>query len=167
MKTTSAAELAADEKRQRDRAAEHRTRSATFSAKAAEADRELTALLAERGLDGALGALVLTAGLPVTVDVDRCDDLPVEMQRAVWFTASEAVTNALKHAHASRLRVSLRRTTTDLTVTIADNGRGGLASPPASLSRRVADGGGALHVESNGTGTLVSATFPLLAGAHA
>jgi signal transduction histidine kinase len=125
------------------------------------------ALLAERGLDGALGALVLTAGLPVTVDIDRCDDLPTEMQRAVWFTASEAVTNALKHAHASRLRVTLRRTTTELTVTIADNGRGGLASPPASLSRRVSNGGGALHVESNGTGTLVSATFPLLAGANA
>jgi signal transduction histidine kinase len=125
------------------------------------------ALLAERGLDGALGALVLTAGLPVTVDIDRCDDLPAEMQRAVWFTASEAVGNALKHAHASRLRVTLRRTTADVTVTISDNGRGGVASPPASLSRRVADGGGALHVESNGTGTLVSATFPLRAGATA
>jgi signal transduction histidine kinase len=125
------------------------------------------ALLVERGLDGALGALMLTAGLPVTVDIDRCDDLPVEMQRALWFTASEAVTNALKHARASRLQVTLRRTSTDVVVTISDNGRGGVASPPASLSRRVADGGGALHVESNGTGTLVSATFPLLAGATA
>ena len=48
MKTRSAAELAADEKRERGRAAEHRARSATFSDKAAEADRELTALLAER-----------------------------------------------------------------------------------------------------------------------
>jgi signal transduction histidine kinase len=122
------------------------------------------ALLAERGLDGALGALVLTAGVPVTVEIDRCDDLPVEMQRAVWFTTSEAVTNALKHARASRLQVTLRRTTTDVSVTIADNGHGGVGTPPASLSRRVANGGGALHIESNGTGTLVSATFPLLAG---
>jgi hypothetical protein len=52
MKTSSAAELAADEKRERDRAAEHRARSATFSDKAAEADRELTALLAERATGG-------------------------------------------------------------------------------------------------------------------
>ena len=34
------------------------------------------ALLAERGLDGALGALVLTAGLPVAVEADACADLP-------------------------------------------------------------------------------------------
>ena len=52
MKTRSAAKLAADEKRERDRAAEHRARSATFSDKAAEADRELTALLAERATGG-------------------------------------------------------------------------------------------------------------------
>jgi signal transduction histidine kinase len=123
------------------------------------------ALLAERGLDGALGALVLTAGVPVTVDIDRCDDLPVEMQRAVWFTAAEAVTNALKHARASRLQVTLRRTATDVSVKVADDGRGGVTGPPASLLRRVADGGGALRIESNGTGTLVSAQFPLLAGA--
>jgi len=52
MKTRSAAELAADEKREQDRAAEHRTRSATFSDKAAEADRELTVLMAERATGG-------------------------------------------------------------------------------------------------------------------
>jgi hypothetical protein len=52
MKTRSAAELAADEIREQDSAAEHRTRSATFSDKAAEADRELTVLLAERATGG-------------------------------------------------------------------------------------------------------------------
>ncbi len=52
MKTRSAAELAADEIREQDRAAEHRIRSATFSDKAAEADRELTVLLAERATGG-------------------------------------------------------------------------------------------------------------------
>ena len=52
MKSRSAAELAADEKRERDRAAEYRTRAAIFSDKAAEADRELSALLAERATGG-------------------------------------------------------------------------------------------------------------------
>ena len=51
MKTRSAAELAADEKRERDRAAEHRARSASFRDKAAEADREPT-LLAEPATGG-------------------------------------------------------------------------------------------------------------------
>ena len=65
------------------------------------------ALLAERRLDGALGTLVLTSGLPVTVNVDACLDLPEPLQRAIWFTASEAVTNVLKHADASTMRLTL------------------------------------------------------------
>ncbi|MGI9147654.1 MAG: hypothetical protein ACR2IK_14045 [Chloroflexota bacterium] len=47
MKTRNAATLAADEQRERRLAAEHRNRSTTSTDKAAEADRELTALLAE------------------------------------------------------------------------------------------------------------------------
>ena len=40
------------------------------------------ALLAERGLEGALGALVLTVGIPVRVDAEPCADLAPELQRA-------------------------------------------------------------------------------------
>ena len=69
MKTRSAAELAADEKREQDRAAEHRARSATFRDKAAEADRELTVLLAERATGGP--------------DNKRADQLPRAARRLV------------------------------------------------------------------------------------
>jgi signal transduction histidine kinase len=125
------------------------------------------ALLAERGLEGALGALAATAGIPVTVDIDRANDLADSLQRAVWFTASEAVTNALKHARASHLRVTLRRSSDALTLTVADDGVGGVADAPAALRQRIDDVRGRLHVDSDGSGTVVRATFPLVpAGAR-
>jgi signal transduction histidine kinase len=118
------------------------------------------ALLAERGLDGALGALAATAGLPVTVELDPCRDLPDRLQRAIWFTASEAVTNALKHAAAANLRLRLRASGDALVLTVADDGRGGVDRPPAALQQRVAEAGGRLDVQSDASGTVVRATFP-------
>jgi len=118
------------------------------------------ALLAERGLDGALGALAATAGLPVMVDLDRCTDLPERLQRAIWFTAAEAVTNVLKHASATHLRVTLRRTEREVAVSVVDDGVGGVDGPPASLQHRVADVDGRLEVESGAGGTVVCARFP-------
>jgi signal transduction histidine kinase len=119
------------------------------------------ALLAERGLEGALGALVATAGLPVTVELDRCTDLPDRLQRAIWFTAAEAVTNALKHSDAAHLRVTLQRSDEEVTLSVVDDGKGGVDRPPASLQQRVADVDGGLDVESDAAGTVVRARFPL------
>jgi signal transduction histidine kinase len=117
------------------------------------------ALLAERGLDGAIGALVFTAGLPVRVTAEACDDLPDALQRAMWFTASEAIANVVKHAHASQLDLSIHRNATTVFLVVQDDGVGGVREPPAALAARVADVGGALSVESNGHGTTISATF--------
>jgi signal transduction histidine kinase len=122
------------------------------------------ALLAERGLHGALGALAVTAPLPVRVDVDACDDLPEALQRAIWFSAAEAVTNALKHAGASVLELRLRRGAEVLLV-VGDDGRGGVTQPPAALAWRVEDAAGHLHVDSTCRGTTVTARFPLAVGA--
>ena len=117
------------------------------------------ALLAERGLDGALGALVLTAGLPVAVEADSCADLPERLQRAIWFTASEAVTNALKHADASSLRLTLRRSASGIRLTVEDDGHGGVVATPQALAARVAEVDGTIAVSSNGFGTRVTVEF--------
>ena len=117
------------------------------------------ALLAERGLEGALGALVLTAGLPVRVHAEPCADLAPELQRAVWFTAAEAVTNALKHSEATALELSLRRAVGEVTLVVRDNGRGGVTDAPAALRTRVDEVGGALDVQSTPAGTVVRARF--------
>ena len=117
------------------------------------------ALLAERGLEGALGALVLTAGIPVCVHAEPCADLAPELQRAVWFTAAEAVTNALKHSEATALELSLRRAGGEVTLVVRDNGRGGVTDAPAALRTRVDEVGGALDVKSTPAGTVVRARF--------
>jgi signal transduction histidine kinase len=118
------------------------------------------ALLAERGLHGALGALAVTAGVPVQIDVDSCDDLPDALQSAIWYTAAEAVTNALKHASPATLDIRLRRGR-DVTLTVHDDGRGGAPAAPAALARRVESAGGVLLVDSTSHGTTVVARFPL------
>jgi signal transduction histidine kinase len=117
------------------------------------------ALLAERGLDGAIGALVMTAGIPVRVDADQCADIAPAVERAVWFTTAEAVANALKHSGASALDVSLRRVNGSIRLVVRDNGRGGVTSPPAALAARVDEAGGTLDIDSTSSGTVVRATF--------
>ena len=117
------------------------------------------ALLAERGLDGALGALVLTAGLPVRVVADPCADLTAALQRALWFVAAEAVTNALKHAQASSLELTLVRTDHTVILTVSDDGCGGVHVAPGALAARVNEAGGHLDVQSNDNGTTVCARF--------
>jgi signal transduction histidine kinase len=119
------------------------------------------ALLMERGLNGALGALVLTAGVPVTVRIDNCDTLPDSMQRTLWFTAAEAVTNALKHAHPSALRLELKRDTAEVVLDVVDDGCGGVTKPPSALLSRVADAGGDLGVTSDTSGTHICIRLPL------
>jgi signal transduction histidine kinase len=120
-------------------------------------------LLVERGLSGALGALGFTAGLPVTVAGDDCDHLPEALRRSIWYTAAEAVTNALKHAHATRLELELRRRDGHVELIVRDDGRGGVVSPPATLAARTADAGGTLDVVSTAAGTTIRARYPLLA----
>ena len=119
------------------------------------------ALVAERGLHAALGALLLTVPVPVRADIDECDDLPDALQRAIWFAASEAITNAMKHARAASLSVVLRRTGEEVMLVIGDDGIGGVEGSPAALTQRVADVGGRLVVASNGAGTTITAHIPL------
>jgi len=130
---------------------------------AATASGRPPALLVARGLSGALGALVLTAGIPVTVAIDDCDSLPERTQRTLWFTAAEAVTNALKHAYASALHLELRRGPDEVVLDVVDDGCGGVTDAPAALSARVTEAGGALIVTSNSSGTRVNVRLPIMA----
>jgi signal transduction histidine kinase len=79
------------------------------------------------GLD-ALDSLVddvSRAGLPVRLQVDG---EPFSLPRAIDLTAyrivQEALTNALKHAHASRADVTIRYGPDELVLVVADNGNG-------------------------------------------
>jgi two-component system, NarL family, sensor histidine kinase UhpB len=54
----------------------------------------------------------------------------ISMTTQLYRIAQEAVTNALKHGHAKKIRIALRNTAHGLELKVADNGRGFLTSKP-------------------------------------
>src|SRR5690606_41174775 len=63
-----------------------------------------------------------------------------------YFVVSEAVANALRHAAASRIRVSVRDDAGVLRVRVEDDGRGGPALRPEGGLTGLADRVGALAI---------------------
>ena len=59
--------------------------------------------------------------------------------------------------------MTLRRSSDAVTLTVTDDGVGGVAEAPASLRQRMDGVRGRVHVDSDGSGTAVRATFPLVA----
>jgi signal transduction histidine kinase len=98
----------------------------------------------------------------ITVDADAAGDPDTET--AFFYVCSEALANALKHADANRIDITVRRTDGAITATVSDDGRGG-ADPTGSglqgLADRLATVNGRFRVESPpGTGTTVTAVVP-------
>jgi signal transduction histidine kinase len=126
------------------------------------------AVLSDRGLAPALETLASRSPLPLSVEGVPEERLAEPVEAAVYFVVAESLTNAVKHAEASELRVVMRAEASELRVEIADDGRGG-ADPLAGngsglrgLADRVEALGGQLAVESPpGAGTTVRAVLPL------
>lgn len=101
--------------------------------------------------------------VPTHLYVEECD-LSDQMAQTVWFVCTEALTNAIKHASASRLEVAVRRLHDRIEVRIEDDGRGGADSSGSGLqglADRVAASGGTLRVQAAPErGTIVSAMLP-------
>ena len=126
--------------------------------------------------DGLVPALrSLAARSPVPVEVVAGPDVPVDvpLDTAVtaWFVCSEAVTNAVKHAHAGRVDVRIDGAAAPsegrLRVTVADEGVGGADRAAGSgllgLADRVEAVGGTLVVDGPvGGGTRVAVELPLV-----
>jgi signal transduction histidine kinase len=72
-----------------------------------------------------LADTVREAGLPVTVRREGSADVPAGVQLCAYRIVQEALTNALRHAHAGRAEVLLRITDAEVCVTVRDDGRGG------------------------------------------
>jgi signal transduction histidine kinase len=125
----------------------------------------LPPVLAERGLGDAVRAL----GLACPVHTDVTVNLPVRLadpvESAAYFAVSETLTNAVKHAGASRIWVDLRHDGSLLRVTLGDDGRGG-ADPTrgtglTGISRRLATFDGRVSVSSPvGGPTLITMEIP-------
>ncbi|UNS96836.1 sensor histidine kinase [Streptomyces tubbatahanensis] len=109
-------------------------------------------VLNERGLVDAVRALALDIPLDVTVSADGRLTLDPPIESALYFGVAELLTNAVRHAHASRARVSLARNEADLVVEVEDDGRGGADERAggglAGMRRRLAVFDGTLEITS-------------------
>ena len=113
------------------------------------------------GLPAALSNLV--RNLPMTVDMDVDDSpLPDAVATTAYYVASEAITNAVKHAEATRIELRVVRRNGQLMVRVTDDGCGGARLGLRSgLADRVAALGGSLQVASPvGRGTEVEVALP-------
>jgi signal transduction histidine kinase len=132
--------------------------------------RELThginpPLLTERGLPAALDELCRRAALPTQLEVVLDRRLGDQVETAAYFMASEALTNAAKHSHASEIRVAATDDGRQLIVEVTDDGIGGAVSAGGSGLRGLADRvealGGRFTVSSPpGRGTALRAEIP-------
>ena len=122
------------------------------------------AILTEDGLAAALESLASRTPLPVSLDVDE-ERLPPQVEATAYFVACEALTNAVKHAGASKVEVTARRRNGLLVVEVEDDGVGGADVEGGSGLRGLADRvealGGRLRIESPaGRGTRVVGEIP-------
>jgi signal transduction histidine kinase len=118
----------------------------------------------DEGLAAALRDLARTAPVPVEVEAPL-GRVAASVEAAAYFVACEALTNAVKHASASRIAVSARRDNGTLLLTVADDGVGGAVERRgrgiAGLRDRVAAHGGRLELKSpHGGGTHIEVALP-------
>jgi signal transduction histidine kinase len=98
-------------------------------------------------------------------------DLPAPIALLVYHIAREGVMNALKHAQARDMWISVREEGGDIVLTLRDNGVGFDASAPgpeghfgmAMMRERAQVGGGRFEVQSTpGEGAAITVRFPTL-----
>ncbi len=119
------------------------------------------------GLAAALAALAETArDAPTRVELHVDDvELPDAVATTAYFVVSEAVANALKHAGADVVRVSVRSGPGHVRVRVEDDGVGGATRTAAGgltgLADRVGALGGRVTIDSSpGSGTTLEAVLP-------
>jgi signal transduction histidine kinase/ligand-binding sensor domain-containing protein len=89
--------------------------------------------------------------------------VPTEVRHSLFLAVKETVNNVLRHAQATAVALSIALADDDMTITIADNGRGFEAAPGQpgqdglhNISQRMRDIGGSCQMDSApGSGTRV------------
>jgi signal transduction histidine kinase len=118
----------------------------------------------DAGLAAALRELARRAPLPVEVRA-TAQRFPDSIETAAYFIACEGLTNAVKHAKASKIALSADRQDGKLRVRVHDDGVGGAAPAQgtglAGIADRIAAQGGTLSIDSRpGVGTTLIAELP-------
>jgi two-component system NarL family sensor kinase len=143
-----------------------------------EARRSVLDLRSAAGLQGkslaeALAGLARSftsdSGVPVRVDASDVPGLPLRMETQLYRIAQEALNNVHKHAHAHKVVIGLRRSGTQLTLSVRDDGVGFAVRTLRSdgqgligMRERAKLLSGRLEVSSTpGSGTRVAARVPI------
>jgi signal transduction histidine kinase len=125
----------------------------------------LPAALSRGGLSAGIEALVSRVDLPVAVEV-TAERLPAALEATAYFIVAEALTNAVKHAHAGGARIAAIVDGGMLRLEVRDDGIGGARSNGTpgllGLRDRAAALNGCLRIDSPpGEGTVIAATLPI------
>jgi signal transduction histidine kinase len=125
-------------------------------------------LLADQGLESALGAQARRSPIPVAIHAEGLGRFSQDVEAAVYFSCLELLQNVAKYAQASEVAVRLGRSDGSLEFSVTDNGRGfdpgGVAY--GSGLQGIADRLGALDgqmrvTSSTGNGTTVVGRLPV------
>ena len=126
--------------------------------------REHAALPLVERVRALLGAIEAT-GMRGELVVDGDPDETPEVASAAFRAVQECITNAIRHGAASRIKVALVYSASELRVVIEDDGRGAIRIVPglglAGLTERVTGLGGDLEITARpGSGVRVAARLP-------
>jgi signal transduction histidine kinase len=124
------------------------------------------AVLTQHGLAPAVRALADRLAIPAEIDVPGIR-LPASIEASLYFFCSEALTNIVKHAQATRAWIRLEVTADRCVVEVRDDGIGGARPGPETsgllgLSDRIGAIGGTLDIISPSSGgTVLRASVPV------
>jgi len=125
-------------------------------------------VLAAGGLGPALKALARRSAVPVEVALRTAGRLPEPVEIAAYYVVSEALTNAIKHAHATAITLTAEADADDhvLRVAVCDDGVGGAdvtrGTGLVGLKDRVEALSGRILLDSPpGAGTRLRAELPI------
>jgi signal transduction histidine kinase len=126
------------------------------------------AILSRGGLNSALKVVAKRSAVPVDLDLRTDATYSEPIQVAAYFVVAEALTNAAKHAAASKVQVRIEERDSVLRVVVQDDGTGGAdparGSGLTGLRDRVEALGGRLDIASpTGGGTQLVVELPVTA----
>ena len=108
-------------------------------------------ILSDRGLAAAIEALAARSPVPVGVAVEVSTRPAAAVETAAYFVVAEALANAIKHADARRIEISVSQRNGLLVAEVVDDGRGGAdgqGNGLAGLAQRVLALDGSLRITS-------------------
>jgi signal transduction histidine kinase len=122
--------------------------------------------LSQAGLTPALRGLVRRSMIPVELEISTAERFAERVEVAAYYILCELLTNAVKHARASVVRVTVESADGTLHLSVRDDGVGGADPAHGSgligLRDRVEAMGGSISVESPvHAGTSVQVSLPL------